>query len=65
MKLRVQADAAQLELARQFPATTTGVGLAWARFAPGVYPETTPVTETNDRLYVQSLHAKGLGWKAK
>lgn len=31
----------------------------------GAYPETTAVTETVDRLYVQSLHAKGLGWKAK
>lgn len=31
----------------------------------GVYPETTAVTETADRLYVQSLHARGLGWKAK
>lgn len=28
----------------------------------GVYPETTAVTETPERLYVQSLHAKGLGW---
>jgi sugar lactone lactonase YvrE len=31
----------------------------------GAYPETTAVTETRDRLYVQSLHAKGLGWLAK
>ncbi len=29
----------------------------------GAYPETTAVTETADRLYVQSLHADGLGWK--
>lgn len=28
----------------------------------GAYPETTAVTETRDRLYVQSLHAKMLGW---
>ncbi|MCW7538369.1 SMP-30/gluconolactonase/LRE family protein [Aquabacterium sp. A7-Y] len=28
----------------------------------GVYPETTAVTETEDRLYIQSLHAKTLGW---
>ncbi|HYE51888.1 MAG TPA: SMP-30/gluconolactonase/LRE family protein [Azospirillaceae bacterium] len=28
----------------------------------GAYPETTSVTETADRLYVQSLHAKALGW---
>jgi sugar lactone lactonase YvrE len=31
----------------------------------GAYPETTAVTETDDRLYLQSLHAAGLGWKAK
>jgi sugar lactone lactonase YvrE len=31
----------------------------------GAYPETTAVTETRDRLYIQSLHAKGLGWVAK
>jgi hypothetical protein len=30
-----------------------------------MYPETTAVTETGDRLYVQSLHARGLGWQAK
>lgn len=28
----------------------------------GLYPESTGVTETADRLYIQSLHAKGLGW---
>jgi hypothetical protein len=28
----------------------------------GAYPETTAVTETADRLYVQSLHAPWLGW---
>lgn len=28
----------------------------------GPYPETTGVTETADRLYIQSLHAKTLGW---
>ena len=31
----------------------------------GAYPETTSVTETADRLYIQSLHAKGLGWLKK
>jgi sugar lactone lactonase YvrE len=31
----------------------------------GAYPETTAVTETADKLYIQSLHAKGLGWRAK
>lgn len=28
----------------------------------GTYPETTAVTETADRLYIQSLHARSLGW---
>ena len=28
----------------------------------GAYPETTSVTETADRLYIQSLHAPVLGW---
>lgn len=31
----------------------------------GAYPETTAVTETADRLYVQSLHARELGWLPK
>ncbi len=31
----------------------------------GTYPETTGVTETHDRFYVQSLHADSLGWLAK
>ena len=31
----------------------------------GAYPETTAITETADRLYVQSLHAHGLGWLPK
>lgn len=31
----------------------------------GAYPEATGVTETEDRLYIHSLHAKGLGWKPK
>lgn len=31
----------------------------------GAYPETTGVTETADRLYIQSLHAKTLGWMKK
>jgi sugar lactone lactonase YvrE len=31
----------------------------------GAYPETTAVTETKDRFYIQSLHAKGLGWMHK
>ncbi len=28
----------------------------------GAYPDTTAATETADRLYVQSLHARTLGW---
>jgi hypothetical protein len=28
----------------------------------GAYPETTGLTETADRLYVQNLHLKSLGW---
>jgi sugar lactone lactonase YvrE len=31
----------------------------------GAYPEATAVTETDDRLYIQSLHAKTLGWTDK
>ena len=31
----------------------------------GTYPETTAITETKDRLYVQSLHAHGMGWLKK
>lgn len=31
----------------------------------GAYPEITAITETETRLYVQSLHAHGLGWLAR
>jgi sugar lactone lactonase YvrE len=31
----------------------------------GAYPETTGVTETADRLYVQNLHLNVLGWKPR
>lgn len=31
----------------------------------GKYPEATSVTETEDRLYIQSLHAPVLGWMPK
>jgi sugar lactone lactonase YvrE len=31
----------------------------------GAYPETTGVTETDDKLYIQSLHAHSLGWLPK
>ena len=39
-----------------------GTVVADLQDATGAYPETTGVTETPGRLYVQSLHAKGLGW---
>jgi sugar lactone lactonase YvrE len=31
----------------------------------GAYPETTGATETKDRIYIQSLHSKTLGWLEK
>jgi sugar lactone lactonase YvrE len=31
----------------------------------GAYPETTGALETADRLYIQSLHAPGIGWLPK
>jgi sugar lactone lactonase YvrE len=31
----------------------------------GSYPETTGVTETAERLYVQNLHLHSLGWRAR
>lgn len=31
----------------------------------GKYPEATAVTETADKLYIQSLHAKSIGWLSK
>jgi hypothetical protein len=31
----------------------------------GAYPETTGATETADRLYIQSLDARGIGWVAR
>ncbi len=31
----------------------------------GAYPQTTGLTETADRLYVQNLHLKVLGWRAR
>jgi sugar lactone lactonase YvrE len=42
--------------------TEDGTVVADLQDPKGAYPETTAVTETKDRLYVQSLHAKGLGW---
>jgi sugar lactone lactonase YvrE len=48
-----------------FAFTEDGKVVADLQDASGAYPETTAVTETADRLYVQSLHAKGLGWLPK
>ena len=31
----------------------------------GTYPQTTGLTETADRLYVQNLHLNSLGWRAR
>ena len=42
--------------------TEDGLVVADLQDPSGAYPETTAVTETADRLYIQSLHAKGLGW---
>lgn len=42
--------------------TEDGTVVADLQDPEGTYPETTAVTETRDGLYVQSLHAKGLGW---
>ncbi|HEY7369166.1 MAG TPA: SMP-30/gluconolactonase/LRE family protein, partial [Thermoanaerobaculia bacterium] len=43
----------------------TGTIVADLQDPSGDYPETTGVTETADRLYVQSLHAKSVGWLPK
>ncbi len=43
----------------------SGKVLADLQDPSGAYPDTTAVTETDDRLYVQSLHAKTLGWMDK
>ncbi|MFO6419815.1 SMP-30/gluconolactonase/LRE family protein [Hylemonella sp. W303a] len=40
----------------------TGRVVADLQDPTGSYPETTSVTETSDRLYVHSLHARELGW---
>ena len=45
--------------------TEDGTVVADLQEPAGTYPETTGVTETGDRLYVQSLHAKRLGWLSK
>ncbi|HRI18775.1 MAG TPA: SMP-30/gluconolactonase/LRE family protein [Burkholderiaceae bacterium] len=48
-----------------FAFTEDGRVVADLQDPSGTYPETTAVTETADRMYVQSLHAKGLGWMPK
>jgi sugar lactone lactonase YvrE len=48
-----------------FAFTEDGKVVADLQDPSGAYPETTGVTETKDRLYIQSLHAKGLGWLPK
>ncbi len=48
-----------------FAFTEDGKVVADLQNPKGTYPEITGVTETKDRLYIQSLHAKGLGWLAK
>ncbi len=45
--------------------TEDGKVVADLQDSTGAYPETTAITETKDRLYVQSLHAHGLGWLPK
>ena len=45
-----------------FAFTEDGTIVADLQDPSGAYPETTAITETPERLYVQSLHARGLGW---
>ena len=45
-----------------FAFTEDGQVVADLQDPAGGYPETTGVTETDDRLYIQSLHAHALGW---
>ena len=48
-----------------FAFTEDGKVVADLQDPSGAYPETTAITETKERLYVQSLHAHGLGWLPK
>ena len=48
-----------------FAFTEDGKVVADLQDATGKYPETTGLTETPERLYVQSLHGKTLGWMPK
>lgn len=43
----------------------SGTVMADLQDPSGAYPEATAITESEDRLYVQSLHAKSLGWLEK
>ena len=45
-----------------FAFTEDGKVVADLQDHAGAYPETTSVTETPDRLYIQSLHGKTLAW---
>ena len=45
--------------------TEDGKIVAMLQDPSGAYPETTGVTETPERLYVHSLHARGLGWRPR
>jgi sugar lactone lactonase YvrE len=45
--------------------TEDGTVVADLQDPSGAYPQTTGVTETSDRLYIQNLHGKGLGWIAR
>ena len=48
-----------------FAFTEDGKVLADLQDPSGSYPETTGVTETADRLYVQNLHLHSIGWLAR
>ena len=48
-----------------FAFTEEGQVVADLQDPTGAYPLTTGVTETADRLYVQNLHLKVLGWRAR
>jgi len=48
-----------------FAFTEDGKVVADMQDPTGAYPETTGLTETADRLYVQNLHLKSIGWLAR
>jgi sugar lactone lactonase YvrE len=48
-----------------FAFTEDGTVVADLQDPSGSYPETTGVTETADRLYVQNLHLHSIGWLAR